>query len=284
MNNTKLNQITEHIYWFSPDDTTDRPTLGAIVGKQGTLVVDAGNSPAHANLFLAELAKAGVAPPKYLALTHWHWDHLFGTDAFNALIFASQETKRAVEEMAQWDWSDAALDKRVEAGIEIEFCRDMIKKEMPDRSSLRLKPPDIGFAKQVDIELGDVVCQLIHVGGDHAKDSIVVYVPQDKILFLSDCLYPDLYHGAWNYTTQKLFPLLDKIMSFKADFYLLGHHEAPMSSAEMKAHATLLKTIGRKVEEIGHNREQIVLDLQTTFNKSLNEDHFEIVDAFLAGL
>ncbi|MCP5101391.1 MAG: hypothetical protein GY943_38080 [Chloroflexi bacterium] len=45
MSKSKLNQISEHIYWFSPDDSTDRPTLGAIVGKKGTLIVDAGNSP-----------------------------------------------------------------------------------------------------------------------------------------------------------------------------------------------------------------------------------------------
>ncbi len=36
---------------------------------------------------------------KYLTLTHWHWEHLFGAEAFNALIFAFQETKRVVEEM-----------------------------------------------------------------------------------------------------------------------------------------------------------------------------------------
>ena len=284
MSNSKLNQITEHVYWFPPNNATDRPTLGAIVGKTGTLVIDAGNSPAHANLFLAELAKNKIPSPKYLILTHWHWDHLFGIDAFNALIFASQRTKRAVEKMAGWDWSDTALDKRVEAGVEIEFCRDMIKKEMPDRTSLHLKIPDITFANQIDIDLGDIICQIAHVGGDHAEDSVVVYIPQDNILFLSDCLYPDLYHGAWNYTIQKLFPLIDKILSFKADFYLFGHHEEPMSSAEMMAYTTLLKTIGQKVANEGNNRGKIIVDLQETFNKLLDEEQIEIVDAFLAGL
>ncbi len=284
LSKSTLNQITEHVYWFSPDETTDRPTLGAIVGKRATLVVDAGNSPAHAQLFLNELAKIEIASPSYLVLTHWHWDHLFGVDAFNALICASQETKRVVEEMAAWDWSDAALDKRVKAGIEIEFCRDMIKKEMPDRTSLRLKIPDVAFVKQIDIDLGDISCQVIHVGGDHAEDSTVVYIPQDNVLFLSDCLYPDLHHGAWHYTVEKLFPLLDKILSFQAEFYLFGHGEVLMPLADMVTFATLLKTVGQKVAEIGDNRERILLDLHGTLDKPLNEEHFEIVDAFLAGL
>ncbi len=283
MSKSKLNQISEHVYWFSPDDSTDRPTLGAIVGKKGTLIVDAGNSPAHANLFLNELAKNGIAPPTYLVLTHWHWDHVFGIAAFNALICASKETKRIVTEMVELDWSDTALDKRVEAGVEIEFCRDMIKKEMPDRNALILKSPDIAFANQIDIDLGDISCQIVHVGGDHAADSSIVYIPQDNILFLSDCVYPDLYHGADNYTIKKLFPLLDKILSFQADFHLLGHHDKPLSFTEMAAYATLLKTIGEKVAEIGDNRVQIITDLQEIFGGSLDEEQIEIVDAFLAG-
>jgi glyoxylase-like metal-dependent hydrolase (beta-lactamase superfamily II) len=284
MNKSQLKQLTEHVYWFTPDETTDRPTLGAIVGQTGTLIVDAGNSAAHANLFLSQLAKNELPPPKYLVLTHWHWDHVFGTAAFNIPSFASQETKRIVEEMAQWDWSDEALDQRVEAGIEIEFCRDMIKKELPDRSSLTIKPPDIAFTHEIDIDLGNINCRIIHVGGDHASDASIVYIPQDKVVFLSDCLSEDLYQDPHTYTTQKLFPLLDKILSLKADFHLLGHHDEPISSAEMLEDAAYLRTIGQMVDEVGKNRDRIVSELKEAFARPLNEDDLETVDAFLAGL
>ena len=137
MSKSELGQISERVYWFSPDETTDRPTLGAVVGNDATLVVDAGNSTTHAQLFLDALAEKGVLHPKYLVLTHWHWDHVFGTDAFDSLIIASQETAQIVAEMVTQDWSDVALDQRVADGVEIEFCRDMIKKELPDRSRLK---------------------------------------------------------------------------------------------------------------------------------------------------
>jgi glyoxylase-like metal-dependent hydrolase (beta-lactamase superfamily II) len=192
MNELKLHQLTEHIYWLPSDSTTDRPVLGAIVGTKGVLIVDAGNSPAHANILLDELARNNIAPPNYLVLTHWHWDHVFGTAVFNIPIIASQETKRIVEEMAQLDWSDEALDARVEAGAEIEFCRDMMKKELPDRTSLILKAPDIAFTDKLDIDLGNINCRIVHVGGDHAEDSVVVYNPQNRAVTLfknySHCL------------------------------------------------------------------------------------------------
>ena len=284
MNKSKLGQISEHVYWFSPDDATDRPTLGAVVGNEATLLVDAGNSTTHAQLFLDALAEKGVPHPKYLVLTHWHWDHVFGTAAFDSLIIASQETTQIVANMVTQDWRDAALDKRVEDGVEIEFCRDMIKKELPDRSGLKLHSAEVAFAQQLDIDLGSIRCQLHHVGGDHASDSTIVHIPEEKIMFVSDAMYPDLYHGPWNYTMHKLVPLLDKLLRFDVDHYLLGHHEEPLSRAEMLDYANMLKTIGQKVAMLGDDRPRVLTELEAEFARPLDEDDLETVDAFLAGL
>jgi glyoxylase-like metal-dependent hydrolase (beta-lactamase superfamily II) len=279
-----LTQISEHVYWFAPDSTTDRPTLGAVVGRQATLMVDAGNSPAHVDLFLGELTRLGLAQPSYVVLTHWHWDHIFGVSAFEVPLFAYEETGQVMAEMVHLDWGDEALDRRVAEGTEIEFCRDLIKVEWPDRTNLQLKVPDVTFASQLDFNLGGVRCQVKHVGGDHASDASVVYVPEDKIVFLSDCLYEDLHHGPRNYTTQKLFPLIDELMRYNADYYIWGHHPEPMPNPEMMQFTELLKLIGAQVERIGPNREGILEVLPGLIGKPLEEDDLEIVDAFLAGL
>jgi len=284
MNQSKLNQITKHVYWLAPDETTDRPILGAIVGRQSTLIVEAGNSPAHASLLLDKLAKIDIARPKYVALTHWHWDHVFGSSAFDLPIFAHRETKHFIEEMAQLDWSDETLDKRVEQGTEIEFCRDMIKAEWPDRTDLKFKPPDISFDTYVEFDLGGVTCRLKHVGGDHSADSSVVHVLEDKVVFLGDCLYEDLHHGPPNYTSRKLFPLIDEILNCNADYYLFAHNPEPTPRVEMIKFTGLLKSIGQAIDRLGDNREQILQRLQEMGVGSLDEERIEIVDAFLAGL
>ncbi len=279
-----LHQISSHVFWLSPDSTTDRPVLGAIAGTRGTLIVDSGNSPAHAHVLLRELERRGLPSPAYVALTHWHWDHVFGTSAFNLPTIASTETKRIVDEMAQLDWSDAALDQRVELGVEIAFCRDMMKRELPDRSDLVIRPPDIAFVNQVDIDLGGVTCQLLHVGGDHAIDSTVVYVPEDKIVFLSDCVYPDIYHTARRYTTAKLFPLLDRLLSLDGEYYLAGHNDEPWSRSFLVEEAALLHTIGEIVEAHSPDRAAILAAVEARLGAPPNEDHKEIVDEFFAGL
>ena len=58
MSKATLNQISPHVYWMAPDGNTDRPTLGVIAGTDATLLVDAGNSIAHAHLFLEALDEA----------------------------------------------------------------------------------------------------------------------------------------------------------------------------------------------------------------------------------
>jgi glyoxylase-like metal-dependent hydrolase (beta-lactamase superfamily II) len=280
----QLNQITEHVYWLPPDERTDRPVLGAIVGKSATQFVDAGNSPTHANLLLEGLAQIGLPRSGYLVLTHWHWDHVFGSPAFNLPIIAHQETKRKIEEMAQLDWKDEALDNRVEEGTEIEFCRDMIKAEWPDRTHLRFKPPDISFETQIEFDLGGLTCQVKHVGGDHAADSSVVYIPEDKVLFLSDCLYEDLHHGPPNYTTQNLFPLIDEILRYNADHYFLGHDPEPLSKVGMIGYTKFLKSVGKEVQLRGDDRKFILQKLEEKMGKLLDDDQLEILEAFIAGL
>lgn len=277
-----LNRISNHVYWLPPDSRTDRPVLGAIVGSKGTLMVDAGNSPAHVALFLSGLAAVKAAPPTYLVLTHWHWDHVFGMGALDVPTFASQSTKLKVDVLTRLDWSDQALDERVRAGVEIEFCRDMLKLEWPDRAHLTLRSPDIAFTDQMELDLGGVTARIVHVGGDHAPDSSVVYVPEDQVVFLSDCLYEDIYHTPPIYTTQKLFPLIERLLGFKAHYYLEGHNPDPVSRDEFEKLCHTLKIIGQSVAELGPNRDILLADLFQRLDEPL-EEYAETIDAFIAG-
>ncbi len=279
-----MNQLSPHVYWLPPDSRTDRPVLGAVCGTRATLLVDAGNSPAHAGLLLAEVARLRLPPPTYLVLTHWHWDHVFGAQTLNLPTIASLETRRIVTHMAQLDWSDKALDRRVVDGSEIDFCRTMIKAELPDRSQLVIKPPEIGFDGQIELDLGGVTCQIVHVAGDHSADSSVVYVMEDRVLFLGDCLCEDLHSGPRSYTTQKFLPLIERIFSFNANFFLEGHADEPASRQTLLAEMAKYQMIGREVERSGADRARLLDAVQVQLGRPVNEEELEIVESYLAGL
>ena len=69
-----LNQITPNIYVSDNEELNDRPQLGYIKGSKYAIMIDAGNSPAHAQLFIDELKKMDLKAPDFVILTHWHWD------------------------------------------------------------------------------------------------------------------------------------------------------------------------------------------------------------------
>lgn len=279
-----LRQLSAHGWWLSPYAETDRPTLGTVVGEAGSLVVDAGASPEHARTLLAAMEQHGLPPPRLVALTHWHWDHVFGLAAFDAPAIANLETQRIVGVMAGLDWGDAALDERVAAGQEIAFCRDMLRLELPDRVNLRLRVPEIGVVGTTTVDLGGLLCRLIHVGGDHSPDSVVVHVPEERIVFLSDAVYEDLHHGARRLTSTQLFPLLDRLLALDAEYYIGGHDPEPIPRARFAADAVRLRAIGATVERIGDDREEVLATLPAILDGPLDEDQIAIADAFLAGL
>jgi glyoxylase-like metal-dependent hydrolase (beta-lactamase superfamily II) len=285
MKPAELKRLTRNILYLPHYEETDRPVLAAVAGRDAVLIVDAGNSADHARLFLSRLSKHNVPPPKYVVITHWHWDHVFGIAGIDLLTFSHIETKRKVLEMAQLDWSDRALDQRVAEGTEIAFCSDCLKLELPGprRDDLVIKPPDIGFHNKIEIDLGGITCVIEHVGGDHSSDAVIVYVPEEKAVFLGDCVYPDLYSEPWSYSKEKFFPLVDRLLNYPAEHYI-DSHKAPLSRKDMEKRCGEIKQIGELVYKFNADKTKIIEELKAAFGKEVEEDDIDTIDAFIAGM
>lgn len=276
-----LNKLTEHVFYKPHFQETDRPVLGLITGEKFSLVVDAGNSPAHAKEFLESTASMAIAPLAFLALTHWHWDHVFGTGTMKLMTISHSDTKKKIDYLNTLKWDDQSLDRRVETGEEIEFCSEMIKREMPDREELRLKSPEITFAKRVDVDLGNLTCIIEHVGSVHAMDSSIVYIPEEKVMFLGDCLAPDIYSGEQSYDREELQHLVDKISQYEVDFYLTSHYE-PETHGEIWTYIKLMQDIGDIVgTEL--SAEKVRAKFQQEKSREPDEEETELLTYFVNG-
>lgn len=88
----------------------------ALQGPQGKFLVDAGIGVSQAKL-QAALAKVGDGPVKYVANTHWHWDHTDGNTWLGeagATIIAHPNTLKHVSETTRvedWDYTFKPLPK-----------------------------------------------------------------------------------------------------------------------------------------------------------------------------
>jgi len=193
-------KLTDHIYVRPFEEYTDRPNIGLILGEKYTLLYDAGNSAANVEQLKNELTEQGLPMPDLVAISHWHWDHTFGMHAWGVPVIAGRLTNEHLKEAASWSWDDRAMEERVRDGKDIVFCNEMIKREYPDRSKIRVTSADIVFDDRIHVDLGGgIVCELIHSKGPHAEDSVICYVPSEEFVFLGDSNGKDLYGKPWHF-------------------------------------------------------------------------------------
>jgi glyoxylase-like metal-dependent hydrolase (beta-lactamase superfamily II) len=262
------------VWWYTPDERSDRPALGLAAGTDASLLLDIGASPAHTRAFLDATAGLGLPPLRAAVVTHWHWDHSFGGAALDVPIAGQRETHRELVHQAALDWSDAALDARVEAGTELAFCRDMIAVELPDRRGLEIVAPQLVFDDRLTFDLGGVTADVQHVGGDHAADSCVIWIAEDGLLFLGDCLYPRLYAPIDHYTPATLRDLVERLAAYEARAAIAGHSDELLDRA---AFADWLDTLARAAtaaEDLG----PAALDL------ARGEEELETIQLVLNGM
>lgn len=235
-------KISDHVYWLPPGPP-DRPSLCAVVGERGTIWLDAGSSAAHAREFLAFLAENGITKPSHVVLSHSHWDHVFGAAELGAHVVAHELTAGYLEELAELDWSDEALEQRVAAGDASSQHAENVKAELPSPRRVKIAHVAIVLREGARFELGGVRVEVRHVGGDHADDSTVSFIEPDGVLFLGDCLYEAPSGG---YTVARAQPLIDAIRSFGAQLHVEGHNESVLSAAELdEVIAEVSATVGR---------------------------------------
>lgn len=189
-----LNQITDRCFYMPNDSTADRPCLGYVKGNHGILMIDAGNSPAHHRLFLTEVAAAGLPAPTAVAITHSHWDHTYGMCAATVPTLANHRTQEHLVRMSHWAWTLPAMEERLRTHEDILFCHECILKEYPDLSAIRVIPASLSYHDRKTLELGGVHAELIHLDNSHADDCSIVYIPEEKVVFLGDITCNDLHH------------------------------------------------------------------------------------------
>ncbi|HMB23912.1 MAG: MBL fold metallo-hydrolase [Chloroflexota bacterium] len=222
-----MRQLTDDILYTEPREDTDRPVLAIVAGSKRSLMVDGGNSPKHAEAFLDEVRHHQLVPD-FVALTHAHCDHIFGLSSLDSVIVANKITNDRMMELQQLRWDDDSVAARVANGQEHEMTAHMLKLEMPgDRRGLKICSPDLIYQSKLAIDLGDLTCHIQWIGGDHASDSAVIYVPERKVAFIGDCLY--LRHT--DQTTVR--KLSEQLLSFPADVYVDSHEAKPISRSEL---------------------------------------------------
>ena len=174
----ELKKLSEHI-WFMPyESERDRPNLGYVKGDKWSLAIDAGHSDNHVKEFYALLEAEGLPLPSLTVLTHWHWDHTFGMHAVNGLCIANEKTNG---HLLEWK-------SKIETNGPAEFLaiHESIRKEYAGGKEVVVVPADILFNGEMTLDLGGCKVRVVESAAPHTEDSTLVYIEDDKVLFLGD--------------------------------------------------------------------------------------------------
>lgn len=220
-----FNKISERVYFMDYERESDRPVLGFIKGEKYCLAIDAGNSKAHKDLFYKHLKEKDLPMPDYTVITHYHWDHTFAMNSINGKSLVLEACNKKLEEMKTWIWTNEEMYKRIEQGLDIEFCREHIVKEYENLSDIIVKTGDIVFKDELILDLGGIECVLKHITSPHTDDAVIVYIPSEKVLFVGDAGYGDFNYLDGAYDKLKLKTYIDKIELIDFEKYIISHDE-----------------------------------------------------------
>lgn len=274
-----LNKISENTYIMPHRDKTDRPSLALISGEKYSLIIDSGNSPRHAQEFLDEISNLDVPPLKYLIITHSHWDHIFGINEMNLITICQRNCAKKIEELRELNWDDDSLDLHLKSGLLNELGVSSIKEEIPNREGFTIGSIDIVFDDHLDIDLGNLTCNITSIGGCHTDGSTVVHVPEDKVLFLGDCVYGKRYDGIYGYEMRTLSNMIDKIDAFDADTYIISHEDIFTKKMIQSFWQDIRDTY--QIAHEGLNLESSIKKFKNTFNKEIDDNTSFLLDSFI---
>lgn len=209
----ELKRLTEHIWYMPFEAERDRPNLGYVKGDHWSLAIDAGHSAAHVREFYKLLEKEGLPLPGLTVLTHWHWDHTFGMHAVKGLTLANNRTNGY---LAEWK-------NKIETNGPKEFfaLHESIRREYVANTEIIVKKADMVFSGEIMLELGGCRVQVIKADAPHTDDSTLIYVEQDKTLFLGDSTCSDFFTGMKS--PELCRKLADTIRGINPEICMEGH-------------------------------------------------------------
>jgi glyoxylase-like metal-dependent hydrolase (beta-lactamase superfamily II) len=170
----------------------------AIAAGDGMIVVDTHRSPSLMNamkeLIVEEMGRGDF---RYVINTHGHWDHSSGNQVFPGAeivghTYCADYIRQSPATTRRLKWARERAIRELEenspdGGTSPELrAQRMILDDL--RSSYVATPPNTTFEDRLSIDAGDVTLELYHCGWAHTDHDVLVFVPEEKLLFTGDVI------------------------------------------------------------------------------------------------
>jgi glyoxylase-like metal-dependent hydrolase (beta-lactamase superfamily II) len=239
----KISGIREIIpghYIFSSGDLNS----GIIATSEGVVVFDALDSEAVGRAEREAIATTIRQPVRFLVSSPYHTPYSKGNIAYADV------------------WK-----------IGTEFYRtDLIRQMERDKASAeeqKARLPNQTFRDRVTLYLGGKEIQVLYLGRAHTRGDSLIYVPQDRIVYLSEIFSPDQFLFMNDGYGVDWVKTVDAAASLDADIFVPGHKPLPadpkQSRAEFLRYRQMLVDVRDAVQQAvtrGATEDQAVATIQ----------------------
>ena len=181
-----------------------------VITREGVLVVDALGSPALGEELIAEIRRHTDQAIKWVIVSHYHADHVYGLQAFKAVgaqVLAHREGRLYLHSET--------------ASLRLQASREELAPWIDE--STHLVAADRWINGATTLQLGGLDFQLHPAGPAHTPEDLVVYVPQLKLLFAGDLVFRARIPYVGQADSARWIAALDQLLAFDAKLIVPGH-------------------------------------------------------------
>jgi glyoxylase-like metal-dependent hydrolase (beta-lactamase superfamily II) len=206
----RLRQLIPNHYMYSTINGGRPFNSGIIVTTEGAVVVDTLGSEAVGRAQRDSITTVIKQPVRYLVSSPFHDQFSKGNLAYPDVFKIGHDNYRA-----------GLLDQMQRGGASAEEQRSRL--------------PNATFRDRMTLHVGGKEIQILYFGRAHTTGDSVVFVPQDRIAYLSELFFCEEFPNMAQGYGVSWLRVLEPILALDADIFVPGHGPVPDDPKETRA-------------------------------------------------